>query len=91
MAKYPAPVPPTATTSLLALLQMGATVSFPGGRSMRGRPQLGYVEIYNEFGSEGLWDLDNAAGIESAVADLVRDAAREGVTLYGDALETAEE
>ena len=76
---------PTAETTLHDLLRLGAKVTF-GERSLKGDPRDGYVEVSNAFGSLGLWDMDNAEGVNSAVADLAKDARENGYDLHGEPL-----
>jgi len=74
---------PTATTTLAELVGMGATITFRSGRSLRGLTKTRYIEVANEFGGLGLWDMDASDGIDSAVRDLQKDAAEHGQDLHG--------
>ena len=76
---------PTASTTLHELLRLGARVSF-GERSMQGDPRDGYIQVSNAFGSLGLWDMDNAQGVDNAVNDLAKDAREHGYDLHGEVL-----
>lgn len=53
----------------LALLQTGARVTFPDGMYLEGIPATAYLEVGTEWGSEGLWTL-NEKGLENALLDL---------------------
>jgi hypothetical protein len=77
---------PTATTTLAELLEMGAKIGFGSGRTMRGNLIDRYIDVGNEFGSLGVWDLDAKHGVEEAVSDLVRDAGEHGLDLHGGEL-----
>lgn len=82
---------PTANTTLLDLLNMGARITFGSGRSLKGDLDGRYVAVSNEFGSLGLWDMDAASGVQDAVHDLVRDARESGLDLHGAELATDED
>lgn len=73
----------TGTTTIAELMRMGARITFGSGRSMAGDTRGGYIQVTNEFGSLGLWDMDAATGVEDAIADLTRDAAESRMTLHG--------
>lgn len=77
---------PTATTTVAELLEMGAKISFGSGRTMRGNLVDRHIDVGNEFGSLGVWDLDAKHGVEEAVCDLVRDAREHGLDLHGNEL-----
>ena len=77
---------PTAETPLLDLLRMGARIEFDSGRTLQGSPSDGYIQMSNEAGSLGLWDMDSETGVRDAVDDLERDAAESGLTLHGESL-----
>lgn len=77
---------PTGSTTLLELLQMGARVTFGSGRAMAGDLRGRYIDVANEFGGLGSWDLDASTGVDDAVSDLVRDAAEHGLDLHGSEL-----
>jgi hypothetical protein len=81
--KTPEPAPSiTATTTLLELLQQGASVTFPGEYTMRGLPHDRDIQVATQFGSEGLWNLD-AEGVGNAADDLAKLAAQNGYDLAG--------
>lgn len=79
-------VTPTANTTLVELLRMGAKITFGSGRSLRGARGNGYIEVSNEFGSLGLWDIGAQDGVDQAVSDLVRDATEHDMDLHGEPL-----
>jgi len=81
---------PTATTTLAELMAMGAKVGFRSGRTMSGDVRNGYVDVANEFGSLGVWDMDSKTGVDDAVADLVRDARESGCDLHGTEIDPEE-
>lgn len=74
---------PTAATTLAGLMRMGARVTFPSERSMRGDVRHGYVDVANESGGLGVWDLDRDSGVDEAIADLARDARESGMDIHG--------
>ena len=74
---------PTAETTLLDLLNMGARITFGSGRSLRGDLDGRYIAVANDLSSLGLWDLDAKTGVDDAVNDLVRDARESGYDLHG--------
>ncbi len=74
---------PTASTTLLELLSMGAEITFGSGRTLKGDVRNGYISVANEFGGLGLWDIDAKTGVDDAVSDLVRDAREHGLDLHG--------
>lgn len=74
---------PTAQTTLGELLRMGARIEFGSKRSLNGLTVGSYVEVTNEFGSLGLWDMDSSTGVDDAVNDLVNDARESGFDLHG--------
>lgn len=55
----------------ISLLQTGARVTFADGTYLEGDPETGYMDIGTEFGSEGLWSLDER-GLLDALDDLVK-------------------
>lgn len=55
--------------TLMDLLKMGCRIIFPGQYYLEGRPDTGYIDIGDQFGSDGLWSLD-ADGLESALKDM---------------------
>jgi hypothetical protein len=62
---------------------MGAKITFASGRSLAGDIQNGYIDVANEFGSLGLWDLSAVDGIEKAIADIAKDAQDSHIDLHG--------
>lgn len=57
------------TATLLPLLQSNARITFQDSTYMQGDNDTGYIEVGTEFGSEGLWSLDEA-GVTNALGDL---------------------
>jgi hypothetical protein len=62
---------------------MGAKITFASGRSVAGDVCNGYIDVANEFGSLGLWDLSAADGVERAIADITKDAQDSHIDLHG--------
>ena len=75
---------PTAQTTVAELLAIGAKITFGSGRTMAGDTRSKYIDVSNEFGSLGMWDLDAKDGPDSAIADLDRDAREHGIDLFGN-------
>lgn len=59
----------TAASIPLPLLQTGARIIFDDGTYLNGITSTGYIEVGTEFGSEGVWSLDEQ-GIANALDDL---------------------
>ena len=67
---------------------MGAKITFGSGRSLSGKLANRYIQVSNEYGSLGVWDLDAKSGVDDAVSDLVRDDRESGLDLHGQTLPT---
>lgn len=79
----PDALPPiTAETTLLALLQRGVKITFPGEYYLHGAAKDRNIHVGTQFGGEGYWNMD-AQGVADAVADITRIAERDGYDLSG--------
>lgn len=54
--------------AVLTLAKMGARVTFPDGRWIEGDPDTKYLDFGNEFGSFGLYLLEEK-GVENILGD----------------------
>lgn len=71
------PIPTKGNPTVLTVLRSGCSITFSDEDSsyLKGFPKTGYIEVGNQFGSLGLWNLDRV-GTDNALRDLAQERER---------------